>query len=77
MPVINFNYRAYRQQNNLHLRWQKRASVLIEPTFRTLHCHNRFLRNFVNQNGHFLYTHVGNWTGDRQFNFAKLRKFVV
>jgi hypothetical protein len=35
------------------------------------------LRNFVNPNGHFLYTQVGNWTCDRQFNLAKLRKFVV
>jgi len=49
----------------------------LDPTFRTLHCHNRFWRNFVNPNGHFLYTQVGNWTCDRQFNFAKLRKFVV
>uniref|UniRef100_UPI00403F3A8C DUF6745 domain-containing protein n=1 Tax=Microcoleus sp. OTE_8_concoct_300 TaxID=2964710 RepID=UPI00403F3A8C len=50
---------------------------LLKPTFRTLHCHNRFLRNFVNPTGHFLYTQGGNWTCDRQFNLAKLRKFVV
>jgi hypothetical protein len=31
----------------------------------------------VNPNGHFLYRQVGNWTCDRQFNLAKLPKFVV
>ena len=55
----------------VNFRWQ------LKPTFRPLHCHNRFLRNFVNPNGNFLYTQVGNWTCDRQFNLAKLRKFVV
>ncbi len=49
----------------------------FKPPFRTLNCHNRFLRNFCNRANHFLYTKRENWTGDRQPIFLKLPKFVV
>jgi len=40
----------------------------FKPTFRTLHCHNRFLRNFVDHINH-LYTHNTrlDWRSQVQF----------
>ena len=53
------------------------SKSIFKPTFRTLYCHNRFLRDFGNLISHFLYTEVGNRTGDRKSDFVKFPKFVV
>ena len=34
----------------------KQLRPYLEPTFRTLHCHNLFLRNFENHLGYFIHT---------------------
>ncbi len=44
---------------------------LLHLTFRTLYCHNRFLRNFYNQPSYLLDNVQENHLGDRQSKMLK------